>query len=102
MSVTWNLVSECARRIPVRVFKIHKQSGPATKFTFVAVRENTICAPVALTQRFRPIQRVGVAHNFDAENPWRHQKNAKLFLNLPPTENACHICVFWVLALLFS
>jgi hypothetical protein len=32
MSVTWNLVSDRARRIPARFFKIHKQNARAMKF----------------------------------------------------------------------
>jgi len=61
MSMTWNLVSDRARRIPVRVFKIHKQNALAMKFTFVAVSKTTIRVGVAVTTRLCITQRVGVA-----------------------------------------
>jgi len=39
MSVTWILVSDRARRIPARFFKIHKRNARAMKFTWTAATE---------------------------------------------------------------
>jgi hypothetical protein len=61
MSVTWILVYDHARRIPVRGFKIHKQSALAMKFTPVAVGQATIRTGVAVAPRLWFAQHVGVA-----------------------------------------
>ena len=61
MSVTWNLVYDRARRIPVRVFKIHKRCMPAMKFTLVAVCQATIRTGVAVAPRSCSAQHVGLA-----------------------------------------
>ena len=70
--------------------------------TSVAVRENTICAAVALAPLFWCIQRVGVARNFDAEIIRPHSTKNKTIRDVPPAKNACHICIFGVLASLSS
>src|SRR5262245_51962589 len=61
MSVTCILVYDHARRIPVRVFKIHKQSALAMKFTPAAVGQATIRTGVAVAPRLCFAQHVGVA-----------------------------------------
>jgi hypothetical protein len=79
MSVTWNLVSDRARRIPERVFKIHEQCTPAMKFTCAAVTE--FAAPGAESQpplrQF--IQHVGVVRNFVAEFIYRDKAGYEIF-----------------------
>jgi hypothetical protein len=67
MSATRNLVSDRARRIPARVFKIHEQGALAMNFTIAAVREINVCVASATPLRRYFIQHVGVARNFDAE-----------------------------------
>jgi hypothetical protein len=67
MSATRNLVSDHARRIPARVFKIHEQGALAMNFTTVAVTEIIVCVVSATPPRRYFIQRVGVARNFVAE-----------------------------------
>jgi len=62
-----NLVSERARRIPERVFKIHERGAPAISFTLVAVRENATGIARTATVLWYYIQGVGVAQNFAAE-----------------------------------
>ena len=61
MSVTWSLVYDRARRIPMRVFKIHKRCMPAMKFTLVAVCQTTIRTGVAVAPRLCSAQHVGLA-----------------------------------------
>ena len=65
MSVARNLVSERARRIPVRVFKIHKRNAVAMKFTYMAAIETAVrvAGATGLVRYF--IQHVGVARNYD-------------------------------------
>jgi hypothetical protein len=70
MSATRNLVSDHARRIPARVFKIHEQGALAMKFTIAAVTEIVVCDALATLLRRYFIQHVGVARNFDAEFVW--------------------------------
>ena len=67
MSVPRNLVSDRARRIPERVFKIHERSALAMNFTAAAVTE--IVASVAGVLRLLRYftQHVGVVRNFDVE-----------------------------------
>jgi hypothetical protein len=100
MSVTWNLVSDHARRIPVRVFKIHKQSTPAMKFTFMAVSEITIRVGVAVTPRLCLLQHVGVARISTLFFLRTAENTAKSREDLPIAKNACHIWIFGVLAAL--
>jgi hypothetical protein len=49
MSVTWNLVSDRARRIPARFFKIHKRNARAMKFTRTAATEQGATGAEALS-----------------------------------------------------
>ena len=58
MSVTRNLVSDRARRIPARVFKIHEQGALAMNFTTAAVTEIIGCVALATPRRRYFIQRV--------------------------------------------
>ncbi len=67
MSMTWNRVSERARRIPVRVFKIHERSALAMKFTCVAVIEIVVRGADATQLPRYSTQHVGVARNFERE-----------------------------------
>jgi hypothetical protein len=67
MSATRNLVSDHARRIPARVFKIHEQGALAMNFTTAAVTEIIVCVVTATPLHRCFIQHVGVARNFDAE-----------------------------------
>ncbi len=62
-----NLVSERARRIPGRVFKIHERGGPAIGFKRVAVRENAIGIIGTAKVLWYYMQGVGVVQNFGAE-----------------------------------
>ena len=79
MSATRNLVSDHARRIPARVFKIHEQGALAMNFTIAAVIEIIGCVVSATPLRRYFIQHVGVARNFDAEFIWRGSKRKKIF-----------------------
>jgi hypothetical protein len=79
MSATGDLVSDHVRRIPARVFKIHKQSALAMNFTIAAVREIIVCVVAATPLRRYFIQHVGVARNFDAEFVWRGSMRQKIF-----------------------
>jgi hypothetical protein len=79
MSATRNLVSDRARRIPARVFKIHEQSALAMKFTSAAVRETVGCVAAATTLQRHFIQHVGVARNFEVEFDCRGGMRKKVF-----------------------
>ena len=79
MSATGNLVSDHARRIPARVFKIHEQGALAMYFTIVAVTEIIVCVAAATPLRRYFIQHVGVVRNFDAEFVWRRSMSRKIF-----------------------
>jgi hypothetical protein len=79
MSATRNLVSDRARRIPARVFKIHEQGTLAMNFTTAAVREIIVCVALATLPRRSFIQHVGLAQNFDAEIVWQGGMRRKLF-----------------------
>jgi hypothetical protein len=79
MSATRNLVSDHARRIPARVFKIHEQGALAMDFTIAAVTEVVVCVATATPLRRYFIQHVGVARNFDAEFVWRGSTRKKIF-----------------------
>jgi hypothetical protein len=67
------------RRIPARVFKIHKQNAAAMEFPYfhaprTAERADTVDF---LQQCF--IQRVGVARNFDAAIDFSGRGGGKIF-----------------------
>lgn len=79
MSATRNLVSDHVRRIPARVFKIHKQNALAMNFTIVAVREVVVCVVAATPLQLYFIQHVGVVRNFDTEFVWRGCTREKIF-----------------------
>jgi hypothetical protein len=79
MSVTWNLVSDRARRIPERVLKIHERSALAMKFKCVAVSEIAARAAETLPPLLYFIQHVGVARNFDVEISYRSKESDKKF-----------------------
>jgi hypothetical protein len=49
MSVTWNLVSDRARRIATRFFKIHKQNARAMKFKRTTATEEGATGTEALS-----------------------------------------------------
>jgi hypothetical protein len=49
MSVTWNLVSDRARRIPARFFKIHKRNARAMKFKRTAATEQGVTSAETLS-----------------------------------------------------
>jgi hypothetical protein len=79
MSATRNLVSDHARRIPARVFKIHEQGALAMDFTIAAVTEMIVCVALATLLRRYFIQHVGVVRNFDAEFVWQGSIGKKKF-----------------------
>lgn len=79
MSATRNLVSDHARGIPARVFKIHEQGALAMNFTIAAVTEIVGCVVTATPLRSYFTQHVGVARNFDAEFVWRTAISRKIF-----------------------
>jgi hypothetical protein len=79
MSATRNLVSDRARRIPARVFKIHEQGALAMNFTTAAVTEIIGCVALATPPPRYFIQRVGVARNFVAEFVWQGGMREKVF-----------------------
>lgn len=79
MSIIRNLVSDHARRIPVRVLKIHERCALAMKFTCVAVTEFAVRAAEAVLLGRYFIQHVGVARNFDAEIVRKGCANEKIF-----------------------
>jgi hypothetical protein len=93
-----NLVSERARRIPARVFKIHEQSAPAIGFTGVAVRENAIPSTATAKVLWYFIQGVGVVRNFGTVVERPHFGGNYIFGNIPGAKSARHICIFEVLA----
>jgi len=102
MSVARNLVSERARRIPVRVFKIHKRNAVAMKFTYEAAIETVVRVAKATVLLRCFIQHVGVVRNFDVDFIRYSAALSGKFSNLSDSKNACHICVFGVLASLSS
>lgn len=77
MSVTWNLVSDRARRIPERVLKIHERSALAMKFKYRAVTKTVVRAAEMRQPLLYFIQHVGVARNFDAEISYRRKGRYK-------------------------
>jgi hypothetical protein len=79
MSVTRNLVSDRARRIPERVFKIHERCAPAMKFTTVAVTEIVARVPGGLRLLRYFAQHVGVVRNFDVETVYQRNVRSKFF-----------------------
>jgi hypothetical protein len=56
MSMTWNLVSDRARRIPTRFFKIHKRKARATSFKRPATTEEggTCAETLSISEIFSP------------------------------------------------
>jgi hypothetical protein len=79
MSVTRNLVSDRARRIPERVFKIHERSALAMKFTIGAVTEIVVRVAGGLRLLRYFTQHVGVVRNFAVEIDYQGNVRSKIF-----------------------
>jgi hypothetical protein len=79
MSVPRNLVSDRARRIPERVFKIHERCALAMKFTTAAVTEIVASVAGRLWLLRYSTQHVGVVQNFDVEISYQGKARCKNF-----------------------